>query len=232
MIKNPYLILGVKSNATLQEIKYAYRELVKQHHPDAGGDKQTIIDLNAAWEILSDVDNRQAFDLAKKVDDSLIKDNQIRNQRNTQANNYVQSVKNKVAEEESELSTWLKVIFTPIDKLLGEIINIFPAKLRDLSADPYDDKLMECFCEYLEKSQKKISKIQDLYQSLPTPESAKEIALNLYHCFAQVKDALNELELYTKGYVDNYLHDGNEMIREAKRKRKQFKAKRRNLPLT
>tara|TARA_Y100001968_G_C19363305_1_gene721028 strand:- start:436 stop:1134 length:699 start_codon:yes stop_codon:yes gene_type:complete len=232
MISNPYQILGVKPNATLQEIKYAYRELVKQHHPDAGGDKQTIIDLNAAWEILSDIDNRQAFDVAKKVDYSLIKENKIRTERNRQASNYVQSVKNKGVEEENELSEWLKFVFTPIDKSLGQIINIFPSKLRDLSADPYDDTLMECFCEYLEGSQSKISKIHELYQSLQAPESAKEIALDLYHCFSQVEDALNELELYTKGYVDNYLHDGNEMLREAKRKRKLFKEKRRNLPLS
>ena len=31
-----------------------------------------------------------------------------------------------------------------------------------------------------------------------------------------MKDALSELDKYTQGYVDNYLFDGKEMIKEAK----------------
>lgn len=34
MIKNPYTILGVKEDATDEQIKAAYRELAKKYHPD------------------------------------------------------------------------------------------------------------------------------------------------------------------------------------------------------
>ena len=33
-MKNPYEVLGIKETATPDEIKKAYRELVKQYHPD------------------------------------------------------------------------------------------------------------------------------------------------------------------------------------------------------
>ena len=40
---------------------------------------------------------------------------------------------------------------------------------------------------------------------------------------SQIKDAIIELERYTMGYVDNYLHDGREMIQEAKQIRSRLK---------
>ena len=49
---DPYAVLGVTPEASPAEIKAAYRSLVKRHHPDAGGDPQRILALNAAWEVL------------------------------------------------------------------------------------------------------------------------------------------------------------------------------------
>ena len=44
-------------------------------------------------------------------------------------------------------------------------------------------------------------------------------------------DALKELERYTMGYVDNYLHDGREMLREAKQRRSRLQTERRRLEI-
>ena len=57
---DPYAVLEVSPTATAAEIKAAYRRLVKQHHPDAGGDDQRILALNAAWEVLGDAERRRA----------------------------------------------------------------------------------------------------------------------------------------------------------------------------
>ena len=57
-----YATLGVPPGATTAEIKAAYRTLVKQHPPDAGGDQRTILALNAAWEVLRDGDRRRHYD--------------------------------------------------------------------------------------------------------------------------------------------------------------------------
>ena len=90
-------------------------------------------------------------------------------------------------------------------------------EIRELSADPYDDQLMEDFCSYIILSQKKIEKVEKIYNKKIVPKSISALGLDLYHCFSQVKDALSEFDRYTQGYVDNYLFDGKEMIKEAKR---------------
>ena len=62
MAEDFYNLLGVARNATEAEIKAAYRALVKQHHPDAGGDEVQIVALNAAWEVLGEGERRRAYD--------------------------------------------------------------------------------------------------------------------------------------------------------------------------
>ena len=79
---------------------------------------------------------------------------------------------------------------------------------------------MDSFCSYLEQSKNKIEKVKRIYTSIVSPSLIKDFSLDLYHCLSQVEDGLNELERYTMGYVDNYLHDGKSMISEAKKKRK------------
>ena len=104
------------------------------------------------------------------------------------------------------LVEWLRRVYAPIDRMLNEVINPFPKQLKALSADPYDDELMEAFCSYLEASGRRMDKVKQLFQSLPTPASACGFGLSLYHCLSEVEDALAELERYTMGYVDRYLH--------------------------
>jgi len=64
--KDYYDTLGVKRNATEQEIKQAYRRLARQHHPDVNpGDKSAearFKEINEAYEVLSDKKNRKKYD--------------------------------------------------------------------------------------------------------------------------------------------------------------------------
>ena len=129
------------------------------------------------------------------------------------------------------LLLWLQQVYGPIDRLLGQVINPFPSELKALSADPYDDRLMEAFCSFLEQSQAKLEKVESLYRSMAAPASAQGFSLSVYHCLSQVKDALVELERYTMGYVDSYLRDGREMLREAKRRRSLLQEERRRLEI-
>ncbi len=205
MSKDPYQILKVHPRAKLEEIKKAYIKLVKIHHPDKGGNSDIMLEINSAWEILK----QQHKDLnLHKISNSKI------------YNKHEYKKETRKYSESEDIKNWFKNIYIPIDKLLGQIINPLGSKIRDLSADPYDQILMDSFCSYLEKSKIKITNIKKIYTSFASPSIIRDFSLDLYYCLSHVEDGINELERYTFGYVDNYLHDGKAMIAIAKKKRK------------
>lgn len=59
---NYYELLGVKKDATADEIKKAFRKLARKHHPDAGGDEEKFKQISEAYEVLSDTEKRTQYD--------------------------------------------------------------------------------------------------------------------------------------------------------------------------
>lgn len=57
-----YSILGLKRNATQDDIKKAYRKLAMKNHPDRGGDSNQFAKISEAYEILSDPQKRSQYD--------------------------------------------------------------------------------------------------------------------------------------------------------------------------
>jgi translocation protein SEC63 len=51
---NPFVILNVDEEASVSEIKQAYHELSKQHHPDRGGDPEKFKEIAKAYKTLTD----------------------------------------------------------------------------------------------------------------------------------------------------------------------------------
>lgn len=67
---NYYNILGVSQNASLAEIKSAYYRLAKIHHPDSkNGDSNLFRELNEAYIVLSDEQNRNRYDSELKFEE-------------------------------------------------------------------------------------------------------------------------------------------------------------------
>jgi len=211
MEKNFYEELGLEKNATKNEIKSSYRSLVKQHHPDAGGEKERFLAIQNAWETLNDPIKKE------KYDRKILSSNASFDSLNANWEEKFNSKKYNSSIKDKEVETWIKEIYNPTNRLISQIIKPLNNEIKELSGDPYDDQLMENFCSYIKLAQKKIEKVYEIYNKKLVPKSISALGLDLYHCFSQVKDALSELDRYTQGYVDDYLFDGKEMIKKAKR---------------
>ena len=222
MEKNLYEELGLKKNATKSEIISSYRSLVKQHHPDAGGNKERFLAIQNAWETLNDPIKK------KQYDSSFFSSNSSFDSLNENWEEKFNSKKYNSSIKDKEVEAWFKEIYTPTNRLISQIIKPLNKEIKELSADPYDDQLMENFCSYIILSQKKIEKVEKIYNKKIVPKSISDLGLDLYHCFSQVKDALSEFDRYTQGYVDDYLFDGKEMIKEAKRIQSKMSTEKKN----
>jgi DnaJ-class molecular chaperone len=71
-MKTPYAILGVSKTATQDEIKKAYRSLVKKHHPDLNpGNKKAeekFKEISHAYDLIGTPEERKKFDNGENIE--------------------------------------------------------------------------------------------------------------------------------------------------------------------
>ena len=221
--KDYYKELGIPRNATKSEIKSAYRLLAKKYHPDTGGSNDKFLAIKLAWETLNDPQKKILYDknlcFQEKSDLNRFQDMSLEVKVNS----------NFSTAKDNDIKNWILNTYQPLNKLISQVIKPLNQEIKKLSADPYDDELMRKFCEYISESQKKIYKVSEVYKSRVVPSSISSLGLDLYHCYSQVQDALDELDRYTQGYVDDYLFDGKEMMKEAKRIQMKMSIKKKNI---
>ena len=222
-MRNFYKQLGLKKNASTAEIKSAYRLLAKKYHPDTGGDNEKFLALQLAWETLNDPQKKAIYD------QSLIDYESYNAIKDTSWSSELKDKKTNSTIKDQDIKDWIKKIYNPINRLISQVTKPLNDEIKKLSADPYDDELMDSFSSYLNESRKKIEKASSIFKSQAVPSSISSIGLDLYHCFSQVQDALDELDRYTQGYVDDYLFDGKQMMKEAKRIQLTMKINKKNI---
>ena len=216
---NHYKTLELHESASQAEIKRAYHRLAKEHHPDSQGnhhgDHERISQINAAYEVLGDPAARKRYDSQRGGGrDQRASDISAQYQRQRKANK----------QADDALTTWIRSVYNPIDRLIGKIISPLKAEVRSLSADPFDDELMEAFQAYLEGCRDLLEKAKLKFKSMPNPSQTAKVAANLYYCLNQLEDGIEEIERFTFTYDDSYLHTGQELFRIAKQLRREAKA--------
>ncbi|MGE5658448.1 MAG: J domain-containing protein [Actinomycetota bacterium] len=220
MVDNHYKLLEVAPTATQAEIKQAYRRLVKLFHPDSNSNTanhEQIIRINAAYEILGDPQQRQSYDRQLNY-----RSQQTWSSRCHQPCQQQQQPRRDI---DAELQQWMQQVYTPVNRILSRILNPLKDELDQLSADPFDDQLIEAFQDYLETCRSFLKQAQGFFRSMPNPPNVAGVAANLYYCLNQVADGIEELELFTLNYDDHYLHTGQELFRIAAGLRREAQAK-------
>ena len=129
-----YELLGIKNDASVAEIKKAYRDMVKKYHPDinkSSDASKIIISLNEAKETLLDEDKRKEYD-------ELLNEIKYSKQYTTSKENNTYKEKTKEYKEnysESYVTRW-QFLMTYFkfgkDKVIFKIIKTFLVMLNYL----------------------------------------------------------------------------------------------------
>ncbi|MEG3911318.1 J domain-containing protein [Microcoleus sp. Pol12B5] len=214
-VTNHYKTLKISPTATQAEIKQAYRRLVKLFHPDSRSDTaghEEIVRLNAAYEILGDTQHRQSYDRQLS---------QETQQQSPSAPNVSRQQKQTARDADEQMEQWLIKVYKPVNKMLNSILKPLKKEIDELSADPFDDELIEKFQLYIETSREFLKKAHNFLTSMPNPSNVAGVAAHLYYCINQVGDGIEELQLFTLNYDDRHLHTGQELFRIAARLRRE-----------
>ncbi len=215
---NHYQTLQVSSQASAAEIKQAYRQLVKKFHPDSQSttaNHDQIVQINAAYEILSDHQLRQQYDQELATPAYFSGDSRSDRQQRTAQTQKTQRHRATGQDIDRQLDQWQKKVYTPINRVLSKMIRSLGPEIDALAADPFDQELMEAFESYIADCRQFHQQAQKLFQQNPNPIKAAGVAADIYHCLSRISEGIEELHWFTTSYDDQHLHTGQELFRIA-----------------
>lgn len=118
-MKNYYTILEIEETATQEEIKEAFRRLVKKYHPDNiyTGNEEKFREVLEAYDVLSDLEKRKNYDRSLRGDNTTFSSSSYNrsatSQTTSKTNSYYQYTSYTKTREESECD---------MDKLMKDIL--------------------------------------------------------------------------------------------------------------
>lgn len=195
-MNNLYETLGVKRDATPEQIKAAYRRAARKHHPDRGGDREEMQRVNDAYAVLSDPDKRRQYDetgevagasqpapevalFAALADHVLMQPGNIVRNMERELHNRIAELKDGAREGERAIRKFearLAKLHGPAEgNLIADVFNGKIATLRDAMAR--DKKKLAVFEKMLVMLRDYRSDEPDAkQQSFGTPQSLAELA--------------------------------------------------------
>ncbi len=203
-----YETLGVETHVSSQEIKKAYRALVKDLHPDVDYKSRTtrerskaterMVDLNEAYETLMDRTKRADYD------------DRIGVGRRSGTRTKLPSI-----DEEAAREKYLAAVFHPARRPIVNCLNQYKTKLAHLSQDIYDDELLEQFVEYVEEMEAILVKSSNAIAKNPAPSTLAPAVQWMRHGIAQASDGLDELKRFCGNYDYDHLSMAGNLFRIA-----------------
>jgi molecular chaperone DnaJ len=205
-----YEVLGIRPDVTGAQIKSAYRQLVKDNHPDLsfGNDKkathhtEVMIQINEAYAILSDTKKRSQYD--QSIADA------------PKPKTRMPWATTDSLEEESQLEKYLKKVFHPNHRAITRVLKEYRPRLNKLSQDLYDEVELEEFTLYVEDLARTLKTASQEFSAHITPEAVKPALQWMRHAIAQAADGLEELNYFCNNYDYNHLAMADNLFKIAR----------------
>lgn len=198
--KNHYQVLGIEPTVSAAAIKRAYRDLVKERHPDlheCTKDERLrelateyMMELNEAYETLMDAGRRAEYDI--KIG--------IRKSRTTGKPTFT------AGSEDEARERFLGRVFYPNRTAMVRVLNQYKKNLRELSLDPFDDALLEGFERYADQIEEALRKFSDDLTRNPAPRSLKAAVHMMRNSIAQAADGLEEMRTFSMNFDYSHLN--------------------------
>lgn len=185
---NLYDVLGVSRNASEEEIKKAYKNRVKECHPDVGGDENEFKLLEEAYRILSDKNTRLRYDSTGDKDDNYAGIEKVREFACSLLRNVIhqQSERHRIDDPLSAMNTLLK----------NEFISRCESESKRLSSKLFMFKISSS--GHIVKNNDEHNYLADVYESeIKKIEDGIESLHNEREFYRQVEDEIKSFSFST-----------------------------------